>query len=166
MKNLHVGSGLVTIIIGVILFLMPSTALVTILRFVGIVLIIMGVLQLIAGMKENSNVTQGEKAIALIAAIAGAVVLLFPGFVVSLFPLIAAAVIILNGISNLLKAFEAKKGGDSGWVAMCALSIVTIIAGIIVFRNPFSATKTLVRIIGAILIYNGVTGTWMSAKQS
>lgn len=166
MKNLHVGSGLVTVIIGVILFLMPGKALATILRFVGIILIIMGVLHMLSAFKENSESTQGEKAVALIAIIAGAVVLLFPGFIVSLFPLIAAAAIILNGISNLMKAIDAKKSGDSGWMAMCILSIITVIAGIIVFRNPFSATKTLVRVIGAILIYNGVTGTWMSAKQS
>lgn len=166
MKNLHIGSGLVTVIIGVILVLMPGTALATILRFVGIILIIMGVFGLISGMKEGSEASQGEKAISLVAVIAGAFVLLFPGFVVSLFPLIAAAVIILNGISNLLKSIDAKKSGDSGWTAMCILSIVTIIAGIIVFRNPFSATRTLVRIIGAILIYNGVTGTWISAKNN
>lgn len=164
MKNLHLGSGLVTTIVGIILVLMPGTALATIVRFIGIMLIIVGALQLISGI-NNSNTSQGEKAAAMVAAVGGAVLLLFPGFVVSIFHLVAAAVIILIGASHLAKAFEAKKSGDSGWGIMCALSIVTIISGIIVFRNPF-AIRTLVRIIGIILIYNGLTGTWMNSKNS
>ncbi|HAG14711.1 MAG TPA: hypothetical protein DCG49_12755 [Ruminococcus sp.] len=165
MKNLNMSSGLIMTIIGIILVLMPGTALATLLRFVGIVLIVYGVAKILSCLKDSSA-SQASFAGAIVAIIAGAAVLLFPGFIASVLPLFAAAVIIISGVSHLVKALEAKKSGDSSWIIMAALSVVTIIAGIFVFSNPISSIKNLVRICGVILIYNGLTGTWINAKQS
>ena len=48
---------------------------------------------------------------------------------------------------------------------MLVFSVITIGCGALICLNPFSAVTTLVRIVGVILIYNGITGFWMEAKK-
>ena len=87
-----------------------------------------------------------------------------PYSVERLFPTVAGIVIIANGIMNLLNAMELR-GSGSGWKYSAGMAVVTVLLGIMVLMRPFSTMATLVRVIGIIVIYNGISGLMMAIQE-
>ena len=61
------------------------------------------------------------------------------------------------GIGGILRAVDAKKAGFATWGVLLALAIISIVLGWLIMANPFSVMETAVIIIGASLIYQGMT---------
>ncbi len=93
-----------------------------------------------------------------VAVVAGLVVILAPNLLTQVFRFVAGILVAFSGILNLVKALEARKEGKKGWQILLALSIIAIAMGVLVFINPFRAESTLVILVGAVLIYNGILG--------
>ena len=75
------------------------------------------------------------------------------------------SLILLVGIAHLLRALAAMRMQDPAAGMMTVFSVITVICGAVICFNPFSAVTTLVRIIGVIFVYNGITGFWIEAKK-
>ena len=71
--------------------------------------------------------------------------------IVAVFPKIMGAFVFINGLLNLLSV--RKSGLGKG------LSVVSIILGAMIFLNPFGTMRTMMRLVGAALIWCGATGT-------
>ena len=155
-RSPFIGGALVTLIAGIVLLLFPLNSLAAVIRIFGFAVLLYGIAGVIAYFGAVVVFLPAARlAYTLATTIAGIVMISNPGLIISIFPTIAGIVIAVQGIDNLLTAFAVRSAGGAGWITILALSILTILSGLFVFSNPFAVQTTLIRVIGAILAYNG-----------
>ena len=93
----------------------------------------------------------------------GMVFLLDPEFVTALFPFIFGVVIMLNGALNIWQAVTLKKE-ENNWLSHFLLAVLTFGLGIFIFANPFQTIQVLLKAIGVILMFDGISNIWTAAK--
>ncbi len=161
------GAAVFLAVLGAVLILMPGAAVSTLVRCFGLVLILIGTLKLVPQLRSKMRDAAGNAALvsSAVTVAAGFLLMLCPEKAASVFPMFAGIVILFVGIAHLIRAMEAKQAGDPASRMMLVFSVITIGCGALICLNPFSAVTTLVRIVGVILVYNGITGFWMEAKK-
>lgn len=161
------GASLVTLILGVILLLMPGTALTTVVQIIGAFLLLAAIIKVIGACRDRRSELASRFLLGsgLVSGIAGIFLLMKPAAVVSIFPVIAGLIVLLSGLINLSNALECRRTYVNVSPAVLVMPVVTIILGAVLLFNPFSAAETLVRVIGCILIYNGITGIFIDSRH-
>ena len=147
------------IILGLVLLLFPGMTLTLIVRLGGIALIAGGLNAL--GAWPRSRYEAGpsnlDKVGGVLAVLAGLFLVIRPQSLINFFPKAAGILIILGGIYNLLKALASKRAGYDKWTAGMLMALVTVALGVYLVARPFSTMELIVRILGGILIYNGLS---------
>lgn len=140
-----------SIVIGVFMMIRRGSMVADLLKIVGYLLLAAGAAYLIFYFigKNREGVRLGYAAV---AAIAGLVLILRPYSVLNIFPILAGAVLVINGISNLIQASQGE--GAPSYSRVVAIVII-IIGALLIFR-PFRIWDALVFIMGAALVLNGL----------
>ena len=140
-----------SIVIGVFMMIRRGSMVADLLKIVGYLLLAAGAAYLIFYFigKNREGVRLGYAAV---AAIAGLVLILRPYSVLNIFPILAGAVLVINGISNLIQASHGE--GAPSYSRIVAIVII-IIGALLIFR-PFRIWDALVFIMGAALVLNGL----------
>lgn len=161
------GAAVFLAVLGTVLILTPGAAVSALVRCFGLVLIMIGTFRFVPQLHSRLHHAAGNAALVSSALTVGAgfLVMLCPEKAASVFPLFAGILILLIGMVHLMHALAAKRSGDPAARMMFVFSAITLICGAMICLNPFSAVTTLVRMIGVILVYNGITGFWMEAKH-
>jgi uncharacterized membrane protein HdeD (DUF308 family) len=68
--------------------------------------------------------------------------------------------ILINGIFGLQSAMNILRNSTKNWLVVLTPSIVTILLGLLILANPFHWAKNLLIILGAFLVWNGVSNFW------
>lgn len=162
------GAAVFLAVLGAVLILMPGAAVSTLVRCFGLVLILIGTLKLVPQLRSRMRNAAGNAMLvsSAVTVTVGFLVMLCPEKAASVFPMFAGIIILLVGLAHLMHAVSAKQAGDPAARMMLVFSAITIVCGAMICFNPFSAVTTLVRIVGVILVYNGITGFWIEAKKS
>jgi len=158
-------SSILMILVGIFLFVYPGRTLDLAVRIVGIALLVLGavgILSYVLGGKKDGGAAALTAPV--LAAAAGLVLLIAPGFVLSILPFVAGVLIVITGASRLLEALTLRRRGGSGAPLAILLSVVTILLGIVIIFNPFKTLSLLVKVLGVIVIYTGVSGLLIAAK--
>ncbi len=140
-----------SIVIGIFMMIRRGSMVADLLKIVGYLLLAAGAAYLIFYFigKNREGVRLGYAAV---AAIAGLVLILRPYSVLNIFPILAGAVLVINGISNLIQASQGE--GAPSYSRIVAIVII-IIGALLIFR-PFRIWDALVFIMGAALVLNGL----------
>jgi len=140
-----------SIVIGVFMMIRRGSMVADLLKIVGYLLLAAGAAYLIFYFigKNREGIRLGYAAV---AAVAGLVLILRPYSVLNIFPILAGAVLVINGISNLIQASQGE--GAPGYSRIVAIVII-IIGALLIFR-PFRIWDALVFIMGAALVLNGL----------
>lgn len=77
--------------------------------------------------------------------------------IAALLPVILGAAIVVSSFIKLCHAFELKRAGWGGWVSVLVLSLIGLVFGVLMLINPFKVATTVMILIGAGLVYSGVT---------
>ena len=154
------------IILGLLLILFPGIALTSIVRLGGAALLVGGLNSFGAWPRSRYEAGQShvDKVGGIFAVLGGLYLLIRPHTLINIFPTVAGILIILGGIYNLLKAFDSRKVGYEKWQVSLLLSVITIALGFYLLYHPFRTMELLVRILGGILIYNGLSSLWIVTR--
>ena len=85
------------------------------------------------------------------------VLLLEAAGIAALLPVILGAAIVVSSFIKLCHAFELKRAGWNGWISVLVLALVGLAFGILMLINPFKVASTVMILIGAGLVYSGIT---------
>ncbi|MBQ1447199.1 MAG: DUF308 domain-containing protein [Solobacterium sp.] len=153
MNKTPIISGTLMTILGVFLLLFPGFTMLNAVRIVGVASLATGVLVLVSSMRDpvRSQFRLFDTFWGLVMVLMGFAFLRNPVQIVSAFPKIMGVFVFTNGLLNLLSV--RKSGLGKG------MAIVSIILGAMIFLNPFGTMRTMMRLVGAALIWCGVTGT-------
>lgn len=144
---------------GLMFLLYPSRSLsiAVLLLGAGMILlgIIIGVSYLVKKEKEKKDLVSLCFGGALI--VLGIVDIIIRDTVISIFPTIAGILVALGGVAGLVQSIRQKSKGKD-WKYMAAVSVTSVILGVIMFIRGFDK-ETILRVLGAALLYLGVIGS-------
>lgn len=139
------------IIFGMTLLARPELIMSMVSILLGAMCVIMGILKGIdyfsSGKKDNYLLS-----IAIVAVIAGIIIMFCAGIITSIFRILIALWIIYSGIMNLQTTIVWRDYQSRLWLLTLILSILTIIAGVYILAT----NGAMLQIIGVIIIAYGI----------
>lgn len=169
LKNLKANytlSAVICVIIGAVLIIWPGTSTKVVCMMLGGMMLIYGIIQIILYFiaRERTIYLQGMLLLGIVLSVVGAWILLRPESIIAIVPVIVGIIIVVHGLHNAAQSIDLKKMGYEKWWVAFLFSILTIILGGVLVYNPFSVVNTVVRVIGAFLIYDGLSDMWILSR--
>ena len=164
-KNVNLIVAGATVLLGLILLLWPGSSIGLVCRAVGVGALILGAVKLIGYFSDDRYrlAFQFDLALGIFSLILGLVLILRPDKIVSLVQVIIGVYILVESVFKVQTALDAKRFGMNKWWALMIGAAVSVIAGLILVFCPFTAAKTVVRVIGAALIFEGAESFFTTA---
>lgn len=161
-------SALLCVALGLVLLIWPGTTTQVVCMVLGAALVAYGVLQIVFYLanKDRNIAMQGMMVFGIVVAVIGVWILLKPEMIIMAVPVIVGVLIVIHGIHNVVQAIALKKDGYTNWWVAFLLGVITVVFGVVLICNPFTVVDTVVRLIGAFLIYDGLSDIWILSRVS
>lgn len=161
-------SALLCVALGLVLLIWPGTTTQVVCMVLGAALVVYGVLQIVFYLanKDRNIAMQGMMVFGIVVAVIGVWILLKPEMIIMAVPVIVGILIVIHGIHNVVQAIALKKDGYTNWWVAFLLGVITVTFGVVLICNPFTVVDTVVRLIGAFLIYDGLSDIWILSRVS
>lgn len=159
-------SAVVCVILGIVLLVWPGQSTDLVCMVLGIVLAGFGLIQIILYLvtKEKTVVSHGMMMLGIVLAVIGIWIIVKPGTIKQLIPVTIGILIVIHGGHNAVQSIELKKMNYDNWWVALLLAVLTIGLGVVLICNPFTVLDMAVRIIGAFLIYDGLSDMWILSR--
>lgn len=159
-------SAVICVILGIVLLVWPGQSTQVVCMILGIVLGGFGIIQIILYLatKEKTMVSHSMMMLGIVLAVIGGWIVLKPDTIIKAIPMIVGILIVIHGLHNAVQAIDLKKMQYDNWWVALLLSLLTVALGIILICNPFTVVDTVVRLIGAFLIYDGLSDMWILSR--
>ena len=157
-------TGLLTIIIGIMICANPSGAIISIIRFIGWVLIVAGGVSTIGEFMQRTTTyrTYSTMTFALISLVFGIVLAIRPASFVNFVGTVVALILFVHGINAIVSALNSRKYGYNQWKIACLSGVIFAVVAFIILINPFSSASALMLFIGIVLIGDGISNIAMA----
>ncbi len=145
----------VLILVGLFLLIKPETTLHAISYFIGIALIIWGLIPIIGffSNKENKNYLEFSFILGVFALIFGIIIMINPDIIGSIIPLLIGIWMVINGVTKLYYSLTINKVSSA--TISIIISLVILVCGLILIFNPFKGAILLTKVIGiSVIIYS------------
>ena len=159
-------SAVICVILGIVLLVWPGQSTQVVCMVLGIVLGGFGLIQIILYLatKEKTMVSHSMMMLGVVLAVIGGWIVLKPETIIKAVPMIGGILIVIHGFHNAVQAIDLKKMQYDNWWVALLLSLLTVALGVVLICNPFTIVDTVVRIIGAFLVYDGLSDTWILSR--
>lgn len=150
---------IIYLVIGLILVFCPTSTMRTIGYVFATLLLLCGILMVYRYCTKDVNrVFYGNELVygMILVALSILIYSKVDSFI-AIIPMFLGIVILTSGVSKLQYAIGLYRSHYRGQTALFFLAAVNIILGLVLLINPFASMATLVIIIGASLIFSGVT---------
>ena len=159
-------SAVICVILGIVLLVWPGQSTQVVCMVLGIVLGGFGLIQIILYLatKEKTMVSHSMMMLGVVLAVIGGWIVLKPETIIKAVPMIVGLLIVIHGFHNAVQAIDLKKMQYDNWWVALLLSLLTVALGVVLICNPFTIVDTVVRIIGAFLVYDGLSDMWILSR--
>lgn len=145
-------------VLGLILVIFPATTARTICYMIAGIAIVVGLVNLVVYFTRNitRNYYRNDFVMGLLMVVLGIFVIYKADLVIALVPFIIGLCIVISGLFKLQGALDVQRmGGNS--VVILGIAIVNVVVGILMVINPFESAILLYRLLGAGLLFSGLT---------
>ena len=158
LKRDRILSGIALLAIGILFLAAPTSSSLVIAAVIGIILSLEGLVRGYEALrkKEKDISTKAILVLAVVLIVLGIFLLVNPGYLVAYSYIIFGIVLILNALSNIVGVMKGEIAFESGKYIYIILSALLAVIGVIILFNPFSAANMMMRIIGGLLIADGI----------
>ena len=160
------GSAALCIILGIVLVVYPNTSMTIVCRAVGVIVLITGLGMVVSYLRSETKGFFAKLGLIFgsILVVVGGFLVLRPLGLIAIIPIIFGILFIYHGLANMRQALELRQYKDKGWWLPVLIAATTIILGVFIINNPFRTMDVVMRIIGACLIYDGLTNTMLVGR--
>ena len=156
--RLHVSlSALLTVVLGVVIMLNPTSTVLLIAKAVGTIILIVGAVMILGGLFDSDGTRMGGIAVGAIIAIIGAWVLMSPEKAAAIIPAVVGVIMILQGIENAELAFSAKKARGRHWGINLLVAAANIAFGVLCINTGLGVVSIGMMFVGGMLVFNGLS---------
>ena len=155
-------------LLGLVLLIWPAPSASLLCIALGLVLTICGVINILVFLSHRDGTLYAGFFLitGFILAVVGIWLMARPTLVTVIIPRIIGLLVCVHGFRDIRDTLSLKKSGSSRWTAALLLGAVTLVLGAILVLAPFEAFTTVVRLIGAFLIYDGISDIWITTQVS
>ena len=166
-KKSKIIGGIVSAALGALLLFWPGLTMGIICQAVGAALGIIGILTCVTffTQSEESPFRAGSLIAGIPLTLIGLYIFLRPAFLIEIIPMVVGVIILLDGVANLFETMSLMKQGYSKWWISLIFALITVIGGLVLIMRPFSVAKTLMRVIGAVTLYNGLSDIFIASRM-
>lgn len=168
LKANYLISAVLCALFGITLVVWPDISSKAVCMGLGCVLALTGLVNLIAFFvrRDGTLLSQVSMLAGIVLTVLGVWIIVDPYVLIRIIPVVIGAVMVMHGVHNLLQAMELwREKYDKWWVALL-LGILTAGFGVLLITNPFEAVNTMARLIGLMLIYDGISDLWIISRIS
>lgn len=148
-------SSVITIASGIMLVVWPMEVTGLICRIFGVLLVVMGAVQLFGYFMESTGML--SVAGGLLFVLLGVWIFTHPGSVAQLVPIGIGVVMIMHSLKDFQMAAEVKRSGNGRWQVLFLLALLNCALGVICVCDSFGVLSVAVRVLGIALIYDGIS---------
>ena len=161
LKRSSIMTSIVMMSVGILMIMCPAQyvgSLVSVLGYGLVICAAVMVLDFIASNKKISDYITFLAALFLL--LLGIFILVSGADILMILSVVFGIVLLVDGVHSSFHAWwYARRAGRRLWWVLLILSISLIIAGIIIFNNPWwGSGYSLVKVIGAVLLYSSAVG--------
>lgn len=155
----RVVTAVIMILLGLVHIIWPETSLLVMCKIGGALLALTGLAAIVIYLfnRDKSLVLLLSLIGGTIVGIMGLWLFINPNYLISLFPSILGVIIFISGIVDIMDSFSIFRRRRQSSVLSLVLGIITTALGILIFMNPFKTVIVIIRVIGAVLIFDGIT---------
>ena len=156
------------ILLGLVLLVWPDLTAELMCRVLGLGVLLAGVVYLLGWLRSRGQ-EEGRIFFLLPGAVLvglGLWLLTRPESVITLVQLVSGVVLVFHGLLDLQGAVELIRAKARPWWPELLLALLTLGLGLLIIRNPFSTFSFLVSVIGAALLFDGLSDLWIIARLS
>lgn len=151
--------GVLYILLGIVVLLIPETMERLLGFLIGGVLIIAGAVSMISYLLRDAhqNYYHNDFLHGLLGILLGILVLYNINFIISLVPILLGTLVLVSGLSKLQDVIDLKRLEYGNWIFMLVLAVINIVLGLVLIFNPMAVATLLFRLLGVGLIFSGLT---------
>ena len=151
-------AGILLIAAGILCLADPGLALVTMSLYLGIAMLVSGIIDIIIFARGNGRmIGAGWFLAAGILTVLRALFLLFhQAFTLLSLPFIAGMWLLFSGTGKFVNSFELRRFGVRGWGWFTAWGVVLMLAGFLSFVDPIANLFVLSALVGVMLVLQGI----------
>lgn len=167
-KTNSLATAILYAVLGVVLLVWPGVTAKLFCTVLGLVLVVCGIVDIITFLTHRDGTLYAGSRLVLgvILAVLGIYIMSQPSLVSVVIPRIIGILICVHGVGDIGDAITLQRNGYARWGAALALGIITLALGALLVYDPFDAFNTVVRIIGAFLLYDGISDVWIVSRVS
>ncbi len=146
-------------ILGIILILFPDTTARTLCYIGGGAIVVIGVVTLITYLFRDveNRYYRNDFVLGLVEVLLGLFAIYKAELLIALLPFILGIFVVISGFCKLQNGLDVKRMGYDNWYVFVLLAVVNVIFGLVLLWNPFAAATVMFVVIGAGLVFSGVT---------
>lgn len=162
-----IAAALVTIVLGVVLIWWPDRSINFLCMLLGVSIFITGIIYILGWLaRRREGVPAFFVLPGVILCALGVWLMTSPNSVIMLIQYIFGAILIFHGLVDFQGAFALVRQGWSRWWMDLLFALLTVCLGGLILFNPFGTFAALVILIGAALIFDGVSDLWIIWRLS
>ena len=153
-------SAVASMALGLVLLLLPGISTKIVGYVLGALAIAFGVGRAVKYFQQKHiypEFFRGDLMLGMLVGALGILIIANVEMVISLAPIAFGVALVSNGVVGLQRAFVAKLGAYKQWWLLLAFALITLAMGVVLIINPFATVKLAISIVGACLIYEGVS---------
>ncbi len=150
------------ILAGLLLVIFPQQSVDVVTYAIGAISLVYGVMKIVSFFRNRgvSFLFVGELILGIVLLGIGIFSFTNPGGIFAFLPILLGIIVLIEGISKIQRGIVLKRYNYSRWVAALLIGVCIAVLGMVLIFNPFGALVVTVRILGVILMVDGVTGIW------
>ncbi|MGI6230907.1 MAG: HdeD family acid-resistance protein [Tractidigestivibacter sp.] len=151
--------GILSVILGVIMFIYPSSATQLVTSIVGWAMLISGIVALVSAFSTPSVLLSSMDLYwGILGTLLGILIVNNPGLFVAWIFILLGIFIMMAGFQMLFGANALRVAGAPHSGSHLALAIIMVILGMMVMMSPFAMADVTMMLCGCALIYTGIVG--------
>ena len=123
----------------------------------GGALIVMGVFQLISFLRGErlGFYNKFVMMMGIVLVLLGIWICAQPRIVLSIIPVVVGIIVLIHGLMDIQYTLDIKKAGSEKWWIALIAAALTLIVGLLLMLNPFTAYEITMVLLGVAMLYDG-----------
>lgn len=155
-RNEMLSMALMYLLFGLVLCFFSGSILTTIVRVLGILLVVYGGYNLYQYFVTTKSTNLSPMVIGIPGIIIGLILAVWPHMLINFFPIVAGVLLTFNSITQIQKSLVLKRAGISSWMLSMVAALIMLFIGIILMIRPSSVINMIMSFTGIALIAEAV----------
>ena len=157
MKHNYFINAVIMVILGIVLVIWPHILGVMLCYLLGGALIVMGVFQLISFLRGErlGFYNKFVMMMGIVLVLLGIWICAQPRIVLSIIAVVVGIIVLIHGLMDIQYTLDIKKAGSEKWWIALIAAALTLIVGLLLMLNPFTAYEITMVLLGVAMLYDG-----------